>query len=97
MKIDPELPATLVEILSDEELKDFLHFREEVSYFHAGIPLQHILRVVSTKEDVSVNNSTLALPKKAQTIKVVLVIYKIPLQCILKVVIDVSVNNFAFA
>ncbi|KAF6023035.1 hypothetical protein EB796_018648 [Bugula neritina] len=51
--IDPELPAMLVEILSDEELEDFLRFREEVSHLHNRIPLQHILRVVSTKTNVS--------------------------------------------
>jgi len=56
--IDPELPAMLVEILSDEELEDFLRFREEVSHLHNRIPLQHILRVVSTKTNVSVDNSS---------------------------------------
>ncbi|KAF6034409.1 hypothetical protein EB796_007283 [Bugula neritina] len=51
--IDPELPAMLVEILSDEELNDFLQFGETFTEFHNRIPLRHILRVVSTKADVS--------------------------------------------
>jgi len=48
----------LVEILSNEELIEFLQFGEKVAEFHLKIPLQHILRVVSTKADVSVNNSS---------------------------------------
>jgi len=48
----------LVEILSDEELNDFLQFGETFTEFHNRIPLRHILRVVSTKADVSVNNFT---------------------------------------